>query len=130
VPLFIQPPSLEQELDHETPNLERALWETWQAVRYACVTPVAHTGGGALRICRTRYSRGRRCVTFMLHPSLTRQAVRYVYVTPVTHPTTIRNRDETNGVTPERWLLSSVFYELDFHIQRFAITIVVAVDRL
>jgi hypothetical protein len=37
-----------------------------------------------IRICYTRYSYGRRCVTCMSHPSLTWQAVCYVYVTPVT----------------------------------------------
>jgi hypothetical protein len=32
----------------------------------------------------TSHSHGRRCVTYMAHPSLSRQAVRYVYGTPVT----------------------------------------------
>jgi hypothetical protein len=41
--------------------------------------------GGAFRICHTRHSHGRWCVTYMSHPSLTWQVVRYVYVTPVTH---------------------------------------------
>ena len=50
-------------------------------LRYVNVTPATHTAGGALRICHTRHSHGRRCVTYMSHPSLTRQAVRYVYVT-------------------------------------------------
>jgi hypothetical protein len=39
----------------------------------------------ALRICHTRHSHGRRCVTNLSHSSLIRQAVRYVYVTPITH---------------------------------------------
>jgi hypothetical protein len=49
------------------------------------VMPVIHTAGNALRMCHIRRSHDRRCFTYMLHPSLTRQAVRYVYVTPVTH---------------------------------------------
>ena len=38
------------------------------------------TAGGALHICPTRHSHGRRCVTYMSHPSLTRQVVRYIYI--------------------------------------------------
>jgi hypothetical protein len=51
---------------------------TWQAVRYVYVTPVTRMAGGALRICHTRHSHGRRCVTYMSHPSRTWQAVRHV----------------------------------------------------
>jgi hypothetical protein len=57
----------------------------WQAVRNIYVTPVSHMAGGALRLCYTRHSHGRRSVTYVSHPSLTWQAVRYVCVTPVTH---------------------------------------------
>jgi hypothetical protein len=57
---------------------------TSQAVRYVYVTFVTHVAGGALRIYHTRHSVGRRCVTYMSHPSLIWQAVRYVYITPVT----------------------------------------------
>jgi hypothetical protein len=54
-------------------------------VRYVYVTPDTYTAGGALRICHTRHSHSRRCVTYVSYPSLTQQAVRYAYVTPVTH---------------------------------------------
>jgi hypothetical protein len=72
------------------------LSHTWQVVHYVYVT---RTAGGALCIRHSQHSHGRRCVTYMSHPSLTqqasvtymslpaltRQAVRYVYVTPSTH---------------------------------------------
>jgi hypothetical protein len=44
---------------------------TWQAVRYVYVTLVTHMAGGALCICHTHHSHGRRCVTYMSHMSLT-----------------------------------------------------------
>jgi hypothetical protein len=49
----------------------------------------------AVCICHTRHSHGRRCVTYMSHPSLTRQAVRYIYVTPVTHHAEVAPRSSS-----------------------------------